>query len=132
MSPESTTGFAAGNPANFTDKVSAAASEAKARAAELAGKADQAADEARSRAAAGLGSAAEAVEGEAQEGAQTIRRAGRRAADALATSANYIRDNSARDMFEDAMEVVKDNPGVALLGAVAIGFLVGRAFSSRN
>jgi hypothetical protein len=35
-------------------------------------------------------------------------------------------------MMGDAMEVVKNNPGAALLGAVAVGFLVARALSSRD
>ena len=46
--------------------------------------------------------------------------------------ADYLRENSARDMVDDAMDVVKNNPGVALLGAVALGFLVGRVFSARS
>ena len=122
----SSPGFASGN---FTDKLS---DEAKARAADLGRKATDAADQARSTAAAGLSAAADAVDDIADEGANRVSRAGHRTANALSSGADYIRDNSVRDMMGDAMDVVKNNPGVALLGAGVIGFLVGRAFSSRN
>jgi hypothetical protein len=32
-------------------------------------------------------------------------------------------------MIDDVMQLVKNNPGPALLGAAALGFLVGRALS---
>jgi hypothetical protein len=118
-------GFASGNPSNLTDKLSAAATEGRVRAA---GSIDQA----RSSAAAGLGTAAGAIENGANEGGKRARRAAQATARALSSGADYLRKNSARDMVGDAMDVVKSNPGVALLGAVALGFLVGRAFSSRS
>jgi ElaB/YqjD/DUF883 family membrane-anchored ribosome-binding protein len=125
-------GFASGSPSGFGDKLSAAATEAKAKATDLGRKATDTADQARSTAAAGLSAAAGAIDSNADEGANRARRAAHRTADALSSGANYIRDNSVRDMMEDAMDVVKNNPGAALLGAVAVGFLVGRVFSSRN
>lgn len=123
------TGFASGNAG---DKLSAAASEAKARIADLGWKAADTADQARSAAAARLSNAGEALEEGAAEGGNRVRRAAHATAKALSGSADYIRDNSARDMMDDAMDVVKNNPGVALLGAAALGFVVGRAFSSRD
>jgi ElaB/YqjD/DUF883 family membrane-anchored ribosome-binding protein len=125
----SSPGFASASPSPFTDKVF---DEAKARAADLARKATDTADQARSTAAAGLSAAASAIDDRAHEGANRLSRAAHRTANALSSGADYIRDTSVRDMMDDAMEVVKNNPGAALLGAVAIGFLVGRAFSSRT
>ena len=125
-------GFASGNPSNLTDKLSAAATEGKARAAELGRKAADTADQARSSTAAGLSTAAEAIQDGADEDGRRVRRAAQATAKALSTGADYVRENSARDMVDDAMDVVKNNPGVALLGAVALGFLVGRVFSSRS
>jgi ElaB/YqjD/DUF883 family membrane-anchored ribosome-binding protein len=125
-------GFASGNPSNLTDKLSVAAGEAKSRAADLGRKAAESADQARSSAAAGLSTAAGAIEDGANEGGKRARRAAQATTKALSSGAEYLRDNSARDMLDDAMDVVKNNPGVALLGAVALGFLVGRAFSSRS
>jgi ElaB/YqjD/DUF883 family membrane-anchored ribosome-binding protein len=132
MATESPSGFASGNPSNVSDKVAAAANEAKSRAADLGRKVSDTADHARANAAAGLSSAADAIDDQADEGATRARRAAHRTANALSSGAGYIRDNSARDMMDDAVDMVKNNPGVALLGAVAIGFFVGRAFSSRS
>jgi ElaB/YqjD/DUF883 family membrane-anchored ribosome-binding protein len=132
MAPESPSGFASGNPSNLHDTLSAGATDAKSRAAELGRKGTETADQARSSAAAGLSAAAGAIEEGAVEGSKRARRAAHATANALSSSADYIRDNSVRDMLDDATDVVKNNPGVALLGAVAIGFLVGRAFSSRD
>jgi ElaB/YqjD/DUF883 family membrane-anchored ribosome-binding protein len=128
----SSSNFSSGSPSNFNDKLSAAANETKARAADLGRKATDTADQARTTAAAGLGAAAGAIADNADKGANRARRAAHRTADALSSGADYIRDTSVRDMMDDATEMVKNNPGAALLGAVAIGFLVGRAFSSRN
>jgi hypothetical protein len=125
-------GFPTGNPPNLTDKLSAAATEGKARAAELGRKVTDSADRVRISTADGLSSAADVVEDGASKGGKQARRAAHATANALSRGADYLRDNGARDMVEDAMDVVKSNPGVALLGAVALGFIVGRAFSSRS
>jgi ElaB/YqjD/DUF883 family membrane-anchored ribosome-binding protein len=132
MATESTSGFASGNPSNLRDKVAAADHEAKSRATDLGREVSDTADQARANAAAGLSNAADAIDDQADEAATRTRRAAHRTANALSSGADYIRDNSARDMMDDAIDVAKNNPGIALLGAVAIGFLVGRAFSSRS
>jgi hypothetical protein len=123
--------FASGNPSKPTDGLSAATGE-KVRAADLGRKAADTVDQARSSVAAGLSTAADALEDSANETAKRTRRAAQATAKALSRGADYLRDNSAGDMMGDAMDVVKNNPGFALLGAIALGFLVGRAFSSRN
>jgi hypothetical protein len=98
----------------------------------LGRKAADVADQGRSAAAAGLSAAAGAVNDTAEEGANRVKRAAQRTATALSSGADYIRDNSVQDMISDALDVVKNNPGAALLGAVAVGFLIGRAAASRN
>jgi len=123
--------FASGNPAKPTDGLSAATGE-KLRAADLGRKAADTVDQARSSVAAGLSTAAGALEDSTDEGGRRTRRAAQATAKALSRGADYLRDNSVRDMAGDAMDVVKNNPGFALFGAIALGFLLGRAFSSRN
>ena len=127
-----TSDFAPANPQNLHDKLSAAAAEAKSRAAELGRKVTDTADQARSSAAAGISNAADAIDDGAGEGATRARRAAHRTAKVLSSSADYIRDHSARDIVKDATDVLKNNPGAALLGAAAIGYLVGRAVTSRK
>jgi ElaB/YqjD/DUF883 family membrane-anchored ribosome-binding protein len=103
----------------------ASAGSAEATAAETGRSAQRKAERARATAAQGLDTAANAV----NAGGARVASAARSAADALASSAHYVREHEARDMLDDAMEVVKSNPGPALLGAVALGFLIGRALS---
>ena len=121
-------------PSGFGDRLSSVAGEAKSRATDLGRKAVESADQARSDAASGLRAAAENLDERADDmpGGPRAAGAARRTARALSAGADYVRDTSARDMMGDAMEVVKNNPGVALLGAVAVGFLVARALSSRD
>src|SRR5580704_5888145 len=122
-----------GNPPNLTDKLSAAATEGKPRAADQGRRAADSADQMRESGAGVLSGTSEAVkDGGGGGGTEQARRASRATAKALSRGADYVRDHSARDMMEDAMDLVKNNPGVALLGAVALGFLVGRAVSSRS
>lgn len=126
MATEPGSSVSSGNPSNLTDD---APRDGEARAARQAGGI---ADQARSSAAAGLSTAASALEDTANEGAKHARRAAQATANALSKSADYLRDKSTQDMVDDAMDVVKRNPGIALAGAVALGFFVGRAFSSRS
>ena len=99
--------------------------KAEATASELGRSAGKKAQRARTRAAAGLDSAAKTV----HAGAERVADAGHSAGDALASGARYVREHDARDMVEDAMDIVRSHPGVALLGAAALGFLVGRAIT---
>ena len=48
-------------------------------------------------------------------------------ADKLQGTAHYIREHDFRDMMGDVETVIRRRPGQALLGALAIGFLVGRS-----
>ena len=50
------------------------------------------------------------------------------AAEKLESTAGYIREHDVRAMLSDVGDMVKRNPGPSLLIAVAIGFLIGRAF----
>ena len=77
----------------------------------------------RSSAANGLDSAADAV----YSGGERMANAAHRAGDALASGAEYVRDHDVRDMIDDFAEVVRNNPGPALLCAAALGFVLGRS-----
>ncbi|HYL71352.1 MAG TPA: hypothetical protein VET66_12725 [Steroidobacteraceae bacterium] len=77
----------------------------------------------RSSTASGLDSAAGAV----HAGGERVASAAHRAGDALASGAAYVRDHDVRDMVDDLAEVVRNNPGPALLCAAALGFVLGRS-----
>ena len=87
--------------------------------------------ETRSAAAGGLDSAASALHQNAERlpGSNSAKSAARAAADALSSTADYVRENDFKGMLADVRKIVKNNPGPALLTAAVLGFLVARTFS---
>jgi hypothetical protein len=88
-------------------------------------------DQSRRAAAAGLGSAANALHDKADSlpGARKVAGAAHKVADALGSTAEYVRTNDLKSMMGDLQKLVKDNPGTALLTAAVLGFLIARTFS---
>lgn len=88
-------------------------------------------DEGRTAAAEGLDSAASTLHQNADSlpGGQSVKRVAHKAADALTSTADYLRQNDMKNMVTDVRTVVKNNPGPALLIAAALGFLVARSLS---
>jgi hypothetical protein len=108
-----------------------AAADLKSKASGVGAEAAETMARARAAAAGGIDSAASALhEGaEALASGSRVRSGANKAADALVTSAEYIRGHDVGAMVDDLLGVVRKNPGPALLGAAALGYLVGRAFS---
>jgi ElaB/YqjD/DUF883 family membrane-anchored ribosome-binding protein len=90
---------------------------------DLSRRASRKAEQIRTSAAEGLDSAASAM----QTGGARVAGAAQRAGEALASGADYVRAHDARDMMDDLKEIIRSNPGPALLAAAALGFIVGRA-----
>ncbi|MBV8144697.1 MAG: hypothetical protein JO184_06795 [Gammaproteobacteria bacterium] len=97
----------------------------KSKAQEAGAKAAQRADQARVGAAAGLESMASTL----HEKGDRVASAAHSAADAVSYGAEYLRDNDMQTMLSDLMEVIRRNPGPSLIGAAALGFMLGRALS---
>lgn len=97
--------------------------DAMGTAEDLSRRASRKAEQIRASAAEGLDRAASAV----QTGGARVGAAAQRAGEALASSADYVRAHDARDMMDDLTEIIRNNPGPALLAAVALGFIMGRA-----
>ncbi len=97
----------------------------KSKVQDVGAKAAQRADQARVGAAAGLDSVASTL----HEKGERVASAAHSAADAMASGAEYLRDNDVRTMMNDFVEVIRRNPGPALIGAAALGFMLGRALS---
>ena len=97
----------------------------KSKVQDVGARAAQRADQARVGAAAGLESVASSL----HEKGERVASAAHSAADAVAYGAEYLRDNDVQTMMGDLMEVIRRNPGPSLLGAAALGFLLGRALS---
>ena len=88
-------------------------------------------DERRGAAAGGLDSAANTLHDKADKlpGGEQVASAAHTAADALASTAEYVREHDLKSMVADMQSLVKNNPGPALLTAAALGFLIARTFS---
>jgi ElaB/YqjD/DUF883 family membrane-anchored ribosome-binding protein len=88
-------------------------------------------DEDRSAGTGGLDSAASRLHQKADSlpGGESVKGAAHAAADALSSTADYVRENDLKSMLADVGKLVKNNPGPALLTAAALGFLVARTFS---
>jgi ElaB/YqjD/DUF883 family membrane-anchored ribosome-binding protein len=115
---------------NVKGRVADAASTAKQKLSETASQATDKIDEKRTPAADALESAASTIHEKAENlpGGETVRTVAHSAAEKLEATADYIREHDVRTMVSDVEEIVKRNPGPSLLIAVAIGFLIGRAF----
>ena len=103
----------------------------KGKAAEMGQKVADKIDENRDAAASGLESAAGALREKADTlpGGERVASAAHATADAVGVAADYVRENDVKSMMADVQRVVKNNPGVALLTAAALGFLIARTFS---
>lgn len=104
-------------PGNFTTL--------KSKVQGVGAKAAQRADRARVGAAAGLDTVASTLH---QRG-DRVASAAHSAADAVSSGAEYLRAHDVQTMMRDLMEVIRRNPGPSLLGAAALGFILGRALS---
>lgn len=97
----------------------------KSKAQDLGAKAAQRADQTRVSAAAGLDTVASNLHEEGDRAAG----AAHNAADAVSHGAEYLRGNDVQTMMSDFGDVIRRNPGAAMLGAAALGFVLGRALS---
>jgi hypothetical protein len=110
------------DPSTLSDDTRAASLGARSSAADVDRKVSGKAEQVRATAADSLDSAANAV----HSGGARVARAAHHAADSLSSGAQYVREHDARDMIENLRQVVRKNPGPAFVGAVALGFVVGR------
>ena len=97
----------------------------KAKVHDVGVKAAKRADRARVSAASGLDTVANTL----HKRGDNVASAAHHAADAVHSGAEYLRANDVETMMSDLMEVVRRNPGLALLGAAAFGLILGRALS---
>jgi len=119
---------------SVTEKVSEVASQAKDKISDLGRSAVDTIDANRQSTASGLESAATTLHEKADSlpGGEKITSLAHATADKLSSTAEYVREHDFTSMMADVEQLVKKNPGPALLAAGVIGFLVGRAFSRND
>ncbi len=115
---------------NVKDKVADVAATARQKVSDAGKQANDKIDEKRGPAADALESAASTIHEKAENlpGGETVKNVAHSAAEKLESTAGYIREHDVKAMLSDVEEMVKRNPGPSLLIAVALGFLIGRAF----
>jgi hypothetical protein len=128
------TGTATDTASAAGEKISGVASQAKDSASGLGRAAADTIDNNRGKVAGGLETAASTLHEKAESlpGGEKITDFAHSAADKLSTTADYVRQHDVNSMMTDVQEMVKKNPGPALLLSAVLSFLVARAFSSRD
>lgn len=123
-----------GQSSTVREKLSDTAAQVKDKVSELGRTAADKVDENRGAAAGGLEQAASALHDKAESlpGGEKVSSLAHATAEKLNSTAEYVREHDVKRMMADVETLVKNNPGPSLLAAAAIGFLVGRAFSSND
>jgi ElaB/YqjD/DUF883 family membrane-anchored ribosome-binding protein len=132
MTTSSSDKSAADTTVGSESQISGTTARAKEKAAELGRAASETLNDQRRHAASGLDSAASTIRARADQlpGGETVSGVAHSTADALSSTADYVRKNDLGDMWADVEGMVKRNPGPSLLAAAFVGFLVGRAFAA--
>jgi ElaB/YqjD/DUF883 family membrane-anchored ribosome-binding protein len=117
---------------NISDRVSEAVEQTKSKLTEFGSAAADKFEQNRVSAASGLEGAAGTLHQRADQlpGGEKVSNMAHSAADKLSATAEYVRQNDLNSMMSDVEDLVKKNPGPALLVAAGLGFLVARALSS--
>lgn len=112
------------------DLLADTAAKAKEKSAEFERTAINKIDESRGPAASALKTAATKLHDKADglPGGQTVSGVAHAAADKLGSVADYFQGHDGKQMMSDVERIVKRHPAQSLMVALAVGFLVGRAF----
>lgn len=100
---------------NLTDKVSGYAESLREQA-----------ENGKDRAASGLEKAATEMRGKLEEGGGVQAQVGAKLADGMESTAGYLREHEASEIWSDLESFVKDHPVQAAVTAAVAGFLVAR------
>ena len=113
---------------DFSDKIVDVTSKVKEKAGQMADKVSDTVDKTRDSAAEGLDRAASTLHDKAEDmpGGPKVVSVTHTVADGMESAAQYLRDANFDDMKDSLLETCRKYPAQTLLGALAVGFLVGR------
>jgi len=117
--------YVSATPDPTSGEAPAAFTTLKTKVQNVGAKAAQQADKARVGAAAGLDTVASTL----HKRGDTVASAAHSAADAVSSGAEYLRAHDVETMMDDLTQSIRRNPTPAILGAAALGFILGRALS---
>ena len=124
--------YSATDAGTIKGQASQAATDVRDKVADLGRRAEEKIDQGRVRAADTVDSTAVKLRDRADQFASTTSNAVHNVTDKLQSAADYIRDNDARAMMEDAADFMRRYPVQSLAAAVVVGFLAGRALRNAN
>ena len=110
-----------------TDRAAEMARQAKDKASEIGRNAVNKLDQGRQQAASALENTAHSLRYNTTQGGDPLARVANATASRLQTTADYMRQHDMSGMMNDAGAVIKRNPGMSLIAACAVGFLLGSA-----
>ena len=109
------------------DRASDMARQAKEKASEFGRTAVNKLDQGRQQAASALENTAHSLRSGVEHSGARMSRAATATADRLQSTADYMRQHDMGGMMNDAGAMIKRNPGMSLIAACAVGFLLGSA-----
>jgi hypothetical protein len=114
---------------DIRDKIVDVTSKVKEKAGQVAETVSDTVDKTRVHAADGLDQAAATLHEKAGDiaGGPKVTSAAHTIADGMESVAGYLRETNFEDMKESALQTCRKYPVQTLIGALAVGFLVGRA-----
>jgi ElaB/YqjD/DUF883 family membrane-anchored ribosome-binding protein len=125
-------GYEPGTPPDSENTIAEKAYRAKDKVTAQGRRAVERVEASRRPTADALERAASGLHDSADRTTQKAASMAHRAADKLQATADYVRGNDLRSMADDVVTVVNRYPRESVAIAVAVGFLVGRAFRSRE
>ena len=121
-----------GTASRIKQQASQKVGQVKEKVAEAGRRATEKIDEQRQRAADTMDDTATALHERTDRYAQQASGAMHSTADKIQSAADYLRENDARAMLDDASEWVRRYPAQTLAAAAVLGFLAGRAMRSSD
>jgi ElaB/YqjD/DUF883 family membrane-anchored ribosome-binding protein len=129
---ESSSSGTAGATENFQETMGDKAQRVKDRVADTGRRTVDKIDASREPTADALGRAASGIHETTDRATQRLSGAAHRAADRIQATADYVREHDLRAIGNDVVGIVNRYPRESVAIAVALGFLLGRAFRSRT
>src|SRR5688572_16275103 len=131
--PEETSNFGDTSTGGIRDKAAEFTSRVKDKAGQVGSTVSETVSRQRETAAGGLDRVASTLHDKAGSvpGGAKVEQVAHKIATGMESTASYLRDHDFKDMGQDIVGIARRHPTEALLSALVIGFLAGRAMKRR-
>jgi hypothetical protein len=131
--PEDTTSFENRETGSIRDKASEFTSKVREKAGQVGSSVSESVSRQRETAAGGLDRVASTLHDKAASvpGGPKVERVAHTIASGMESTATYLREHDFKGMGQDLVGIARRHPTEALLSALVVGFLAGRAMKRR-